>query len=111
MKNYVHPGNTVTLTAPYAVTSGDGLLVGSICGVAAGHAANAETVETALVGVFDLKKVASQAWSAGDKVYWDNTNKEASKTATGNVLIGVATEAVAAGAADVIGRVRLNASF
>ena len=111
MKNYVHPGNTITLTAPYAVTSGDGLLVGAIFGVAAGHAANAETIEASLVGVFDLKKVASQAWSAGDKIYWDNTNKEASKTATGNVLIGVATEAVAGGAADVIGRVRLNASF
>ena len=30
MKNYVQPGNTITLTAPYAVASGDGLLVGSI---------------------------------------------------------------------------------
>ena len=36
MKNYVQPGNTITLTAPYAVTSGDGFLVGSIFGVAAG---------------------------------------------------------------------------
>ncbi|MEC3860123.1 DUF2190 family protein [Mesobacterium sp. TK19101] len=111
MKNYVQPGNTITLTAPYAVTSGDGLLVGSIFGVAAGDAGNGETVEVALTGVFDLKKVASQAWSAGDKVYWDNTNKEATKTATANTLIGVAIEAVAGGAGDVIGRVRLNASF
>ena len=38
MKNYVQPGNTITLTAPYAVTSGDGLLVGAIFGVAAGTA-------------------------------------------------------------------------
>ena len=30
MKTYVQPGNTITLTAPYAVASGDGLLVGSI---------------------------------------------------------------------------------
>lgn len=89
MKNYVQPGNTITLTAPYAVTSGDGLLV----------------------GIFDLKKVASQAWSAGDKVYWDNTNKEATKTATANTAIGVAVDAVAGGAGDLIGRVRLNASF
>ncbi len=111
MKNYVQPGNTITLTAPYAVTSGDGLLVGSIFGVAAGDAANAETVEAALVGIFDLKKVASQAWSAGDKVYWDNASKEATNTATANTLIGVATEAVAGGAGDLIGRVRLNASF
>ncbi len=111
MKNYVQPGNTITLTVPYAVASGDGLLVGSIFGIAAGAAASGEPVETALVGVFDLKKVASQAWAAGDKVYWDNTNKEATKTATGNTLIGVATEAVAGGAGDVIGRVRLNGSF
>ena len=34
MKNYVQPGATLTLTAPYAVVSGDGLLVGSIFGVA-----------------------------------------------------------------------------
>ncbi|MEQ8639396.1 MAG: DUF2190 family protein [Alphaproteobacteria bacterium] len=111
MKNYVQPGNTITLSAPYDVASGDGLLVGSVFGVAAGDAASGATVETALIGVFDLKKVASQAWSAGDKVYWDNTNKEATKTATANTLIGVATEAVAGGAGDVIGRVRLNGSF
>jgi predicted RecA/RadA family phage recombinase len=111
MKNYVQPGNTITLTAPYEVVSGDGLLVGSIFGVAAGDAESGATVEAALTGVFDLKKVASQAWAAGDKVYWDNTNKEATKTATGNTLIGVATEAVAGGADDVIGRVRLNGSF
>lgn len=111
MKNYVQPGNTITLTAPYAVASGDGLLVGSVFGVAAGDTANAETVEAALIGVFDLKKIASQAWSAGDKIYWDNTNKVATKTASGNTVIGVATEAVGGGASDTIGRVRLNGSF
>jgi len=68
-------------------------------------------VEAALVGVFDLKKVGSQAWAAGDKIYWDNTAKETTKTATANTLIGVAVEAVANGAADIVGRVRLNASF
>ena len=51
MRNYIQPGNTITLTAPYAVTSGDGLLVGSIFGVAAADAANAETVEAALNGM------------------------------------------------------------
>ena len=111
MKNFVQPGNTITLTAPYAVSSGDGLLVGSIFGVAAGTAALGETVEAALTGVYDLKKVASQAWAAGDKVYWDNTAKEATKTTTSNTLIGVATEVVAGGAGDVVGRVRLNGAF
>ena len=111
MKTYVQPGNTITLTAPYAVASGDGLLVGSIFGVAAGTAALGEAVEAALNGVYDLKKVASQAWAAGDKVYWDNTAKEATKTTTSNTLIGVAVVAVAGGAGDVVGRVRLNGAF
>jgi len=111
MKNYVQPGKTITLTAPYVVASGDGLLVGSIFGVAAGTAALGEAVEVALVGVYDLKKVASQAWASGDKIYWDNAAKQTTKTLTSNTLIGVATEAVAGGATDLIGRVRLNGAF
>jgi predicted RecA/RadA family phage recombinase len=111
MKNYVQPGNTITLTAPYDVASGDGLLVGAIFGVATGAAANGEAIEAALVGVFDLKKVGSQAWAVGDKIYWDNTAKETTKTVASNTLIGVAIEAVGSGAGETIGRVRLNASF
>ena len=111
MKNYVQPGTTITLTAPYAVTSGDGLLVGSIFGVAAGDAASGATVEAALTGVLDLTKVGSQAWTVGAKVYWDDTNKRCTTVATDNTLIGVAVEAVAGGAGDTIGRVRLNGSF
>ena len=111
MKNYVQPGSTLTLTAPYAVTSGDGLLVGSIFGVAAGDAASGATVETALTGIFDLTKIGSQAWTVGAKVYWDDTNKRCTTVATDNSLIGVAVEAVAGGAGDTIGRVRLNGTF
>lgn len=111
MKTYVQLGNTITLTAPYAVTSGDGLLAGSIFGIASGDAALGEPVETALTGVFDITKVGSQAWTVGAKVYWDDTNKRTTSVATSNTLIGVATEAVAGGAGDTIGRVRLNAAF
>ena len=94
MKNYVQPGNTITLTAPYAVASGDGLLVGSIFVIAAGAAALGEPVETALVGVFDITKVGSQAWTVGAKVYWDDTNKRCTTVATDNTSVGVAVEAV-----------------
>lgn len=111
MKNYIQPGNTITLTAPYAVTSGAGLLVGSVFGIASGTAANGESIEASLTGVFDIAKVGSQAWAQGDKIYWDNTARNATKTATGNTAIAVAIEAVAGGAADTIGRVRLNGSF
>ena len=74
-------------------------------------AASGESVETLTVGVIDLNKVGSQAWAVGDKVYWDNTNKRATKTATDNTLIGVALGAVGGGADETTGRVRLNGSF
>jgi predicted RecA/RadA family phage recombinase len=110
MKNYAQPGDIITLAAPYAVASGDGVLVGSLFGVASGDAAEGDPVEAAVVGVFDLKKVASQAWAAGDKIYWDDTNRQATKTAGSHTLIGAAIQAAASGAGDVVGRVRLNGS-
>jgi len=82
-----------------------------IFGVAAGDAASGATVEAALTGVFDLTKIGSQAWTVGAKIYWDDTNKRCTTVATDNTLIGVAVEAVAGGAGDTIGRVRLNATF
>ena len=87
------------------------LLVGAIFGIAAHDAASGEPVETLTVGVIDINKVGSQAWAVGDKVYWDNTNKRTTKTATDNTLIGVALGAVGSGADETTGRVRLNGSF
>ena len=45
MKNFVMEGRTITLPAPYAVTSGQGLQVGSIFGVASADAAISADVE------------------------------------------------------------------
>ncbi len=56
MKNFVQKGETLTLTAPYAVNSGGGALVGSIFGVAAADYANAAEGEFQVCGVFDLTK-------------------------------------------------------
>ncbi len=111
MRNYVQKGETLTLTAPYAVSSGGGALVGSIFGVAATDVASGAEGEFQVEGVFDLARETGggTAWSAGDLVYWDNTNKRATKTATSNKLIGVAVRAAADG--DATGRVRLNGAF
>lgn len=108
MKNYVDNGDTVTLAAPAAVSSGGGVLSGSLFGVAQNDAANGATVVIVTKGIFDLTKVGSQAWAVGAKVYWDNTNKRCTTVATDNTLIGVATEAVGNGAGDTTGRVRLG---
>ena len=111
MKNYIQPGNTVTLTAPYARDSGEGAKVGSIFGVATGTVANGAEGEFNLVGVVELAKAASQAWTQGVAVYWDDTAKNVTTTVGSNLKIGVAVKAVAGGAGDVLGTVRLNGSF
>ena len=59
MKNYIQPGHTITVLAPYDVVSGAGLLVGSIFGVASHDALSSSEVETQLTGVLDLAKLAS----------------------------------------------------
>lgn len=109
MKNFVQPGDTLTLVAPYAVAAGAGLLVGSIFGVAGTTAASGANVEADVTGVFDLAKAAGAAWTQGARIYWDDTAKNCTTTASTNKLIGVATQAAAL--ADVIGRVRLTGAF
>lgn len=106
MKNFVQPGNTITAIAPVGgINSGDGMLFGTLFGVAATTQAGGAEVEITLEGVFDLPK-ATGAISAGALVYWDAVTGEVTTTDTGNVLIGAATEAAASGAATA--RVRLN---
>jgi predicted RecA/RadA family phage recombinase len=106
MKNFVQPGETVTVVAPYDVASGAGCLVGSLFGVACVTAASGANVEVCTCGVFTLPKTSAQAWTVGAKVYWDDTNKVATTTATSNTLIGCALEAAANPSAT--GAVRLN---
>lgn len=109
MKNFVMEGKTITLPAPYAITSGQGLLVGSIFGIAAADAAISADVETLLEGVFTLTKATGAAWTVGALIYWDNTAKNCTTTVSTNKLVGVATAAAASG--DTVGNVRLNAAF
>ncbi len=105
MKNYIQQGNTLTFTAAAAIASGDGVLQGALFGVAATSAAIGEDFEADLVGVFELPKAAG-AITRGAKVYWNNGNSQVTTTASGNTLIGAATEPAADGATSA--RVRLN---
>lgn len=95
MKNFVQNGAVVTLAAPYAVSSGDGALVGSIFGVAQADAESGADVPLVRTGVFTLAKTSAQAWTVGAKIYWDNSAKVCTTTASGNTLVGTATAAAA----------------
>lgn len=68
------------------------------------NAINGFTYEAEISGVAK----AAVAWSALDKLYWDNTNKVVTNVATSNTLIGYALEAVLSGDATT-GLIAFNA--
>ena len=95
MKNFIATGDIVTVTAPANVSSGDGVLVSKLFGVACTDALSGQPVEIKTTGVFTLPKISALAISVGDLVYWDNTAKVVNKTATDNTLVGKAVVAAA----------------
>ena len=108
MRTFVAIGNNITIAAAAAVLSGQGVLLGSLFGIAAHNANVGDDLVINLTGIYELPKAASQAWTVGQKVYWDNTNKVVTNVTTDNTLIGVATLAVTNAAANTTGTVRLN---
>lgn len=106
-RNFVQPGDTITMIAPAAVASGAGVLVGAVFGIALHDAAQGAPVEVKRTGVWDVAKATGQAWVADTtKLYWDNTAKNVTTTVGTNVLVGVARQNQAAG--DTIGRALLT---
>ena len=91
MKNFVQPGDSLAMAVPYAagVTAGQGMLVGALFGVAAVDGAQNAVIEGATAGVFDLTKQPSLAITAGARVFWDDTNRRITTTATSNYQVGI----------------------
>lgn len=105
-RNYVGPGDKFRGTAPYALTSGQGALVGAIFGVAQNDAANGAEVVLDTTGVYDITKEPSLVIAVGVRVFWDNTNRRITTTTTGNWMVGFAWAAAAG--ADATVRVKLD---
>ncbi|MCM5528961.1 DUF2190 family protein [Parasegetibacter sp. NRK P23] len=100
MNNAVAPGNTVEIVAPSGgLTSGQPLLVGGMVGISHSKYAEGETAVIDLEGAYTVPKAGGAAWATGDKLYWDDTNKVFTKTATSNTLAGYAWAVAASGAA------------
>jgi predicted RecA/RadA family phage recombinase len=100
------PGVSMVVTRRLtARSSGEGVLVGLIFGVAITDAASGADVAVQTTGVWSLAKVSAQAWSVGVAIYWDDGNTRCTTSDTG-VPIGVAVAAAANPSAT--GLVRLN---
>lgn len=108
MKNYVQKGENITVTATAAASSGEGVLVGSLFGIAAGDAAIGEDLDLVTVGVFTMPKVSTDAFTVGAVVYWDDSaGLVTTDDDTGsNPAIGLAVTAAANPSGTV--NVRLN---
>lgn len=109
MKNFVQPGENLTVPAPAAVASGDGVKVGNIFGVASYDAEGGADVALVTVGCFEMPKIATDALAIGDPVYWRSSDGLVTGTASGNTKIGVAVSAAPNPSGTV--RVRLNGTF
>ncbi len=107
MKNYVQPGNTLTIPAPAGGTvSGKPVVAGSLRGFATATVAEGLDVAIGRVGVYSYAKATGAAWAVGDKVYYDAAADKFTKTDVNNTLFGFA--AAAALAADTIGYICLG---
>lgn len=109
MKNSTQSGEVLPLPAPYAVTAGQGALVGAIFGVAVNTLALNEVGAFQLEGCYTFPKATGVAATRGARAYWDNTNRNVTATVGSNTLIGAFVTAYAS--ADTLAEVRLNGSF
>lgn len=107
--NFVKEGDILTFTAPTGgVVSGTAYLIGGILCVAMATVAETLEFEGRVAGVFTLPKANSQAWTEGQKIYWDDSAKVCTNVATAGQLIGVAAAEVAVTLGLITGQVRLN---
>jgi predicted RecA/RadA family phage recombinase len=96
MKTFIQEGESLEFTAPAGgVTAGTGVKIGDILVIAQTTAAAGATFVGRRIGVVEHAKLSAQAWTEGQQVNWDDTNKRFTTVTTGNFKAGVAA-AVAA---------------
>jgi len=108
-KNYIQPGKIITVTAPTGgVTSGAGVLIGTLFGIAQHDADEGAELEILTEGVIEIGKTSALQIDVGDRLFWDATNKVVNKTATAQVCVGIAVSAAANPSATVKMKIGAN---
>jgi predicted RecA/RadA family phage recombinase len=96
MKTFVQEADVLTFTAPTGgVVAGTGVKIGDILVIPTISAAQTELFTGQRVGVVEHAKLSAQAWTEGQQVNWDDTNKRFTTVTTGNFKAGVAAAAAA----------------
>jgi len=93
MNNYIQAGDTLRLTPAADVAVGVGYLFGtSLFGVAAENVTSGVPGPFVVSGVIEIAKTSALAITAGDRLFWDSTNKVVNKTLTNQQCVGIAIE-------------------
>lgn len=87
MKNYIQPGNVIDIIAAAALTSGQAFPVGCLLAVPVIDGVIGQIVPSHIEGVFELPKLSSAAFTAGQSLRWKVSTKQFSTTgaATGDL--------------------------
>lgn len=103
MKSFVQEGSTLTYEIPSATTisAGDVLTIGEFVGVAVNGGTAGDKIAVNIEGVYKLTLKSSVNVTQGDKLYWDSTPGEITKTVT-DVFIGTAFEDAAGSTGEVL---------
>lgn len=89
MINYIQPGDTLSLAPAADVDSGIGYLFGAtLFGVAKGDVVSGAVGAFQITGVVEIAKTSALAITAGDRLFWDATNKCVNKTTTAQMCVG-----------------------
>jgi predicted RecA/RadA family phage recombinase len=105
MQNFRSNGNSIQLIAAAAVIGGQMFAKGSLVGVVVADAAVGDQFTLKIKGEYIVKKKAAEAWTTGDKLYFDAATGDTSKDNT-KEFAGYAT--ADALAADVEGSIVLK---
>ena len=103
---FYQDGKRIDIVQSANIESGDIVLIGELIGVQTNQIQKDEKGSVAVSGVFQVVKKSADTFTAGQKVYWDNTLKQATSTASGNTLMGITV--AQAGASDIIVFVKIN---
>ncbi|MCE9530358.1 MAG: DUF2190 family protein [Planctomycetes bacterium] len=103
---FVHDGDLIDYTPGADVAAGEVVVQGDLIGVTRSALAANLPGALAVRGVFDFAKNTGVAYTAGQILYWDDTNNVSTATASGNKQIGKVVRA--AGATDTTVRIRLS---
>lgn len=106
--NYYSCGKALDHTNAGASTipSGSAVLLGTVLGVALVDIAVGATGSVAVEGVWKLARTSGQTYAIGAALYWDDTAKAITTTASGNTKVGYA--AVASSASTTLAFVKLS---